>query len=63
MCREMVQSDLALLERDAYLQAGGYEGHSLHRRDMNMQLRLGSWGTGFVGRCRRLSCQAKTILG
>ena len=25
MCREMVQSDLALFERDAYLQAGGHE--------------------------------------
>ena len=25
MCREMVQSDLALFERDAYLQAGGHD--------------------------------------
>ena len=24
MCREMVQADLALFERDAYLQAGGH---------------------------------------
>ena len=25
MCREMVQADLALFERDAYLQAGGHD--------------------------------------
>ena len=25
MCREMVQVDLALFERDAYLQAGGHD--------------------------------------
>ena len=30
MCREMVQSDLALFERDAYLQAGGHEVTPLH---------------------------------